>query len=81
MNIALANEDICDDPEPRVRFRTFGASSLDFELLCWIDQPVLRGRMIDTLNSSVYKRFIEEKIEIPYSKQDLYIKEMPKSDG
>jgi small-conductance mechanosensitive channel len=80
MNIALADEDICSDPEPRVRFRAFGASSLDFELLCWIDQPVLRGRMIDNLNCQVYKRFIEEKIEIPYSKHDLYIKEMPKSD-
>jgi MscS family membrane protein len=81
MNIALADEDICRDPEPRVRFRAFGASSLDFELLCWIDQPILRGRMIDNLNCQVYKRFIEEKIEIPYSKHDLYIKEMPKSGG
>jgi len=81
MNIALADEDICSDPEPRVRFRAFGASSLDFELLCWIDQPILRGRMIDNLNCQVYKRFIEEQIEIPYSKHDLYIKEMPKSEG
>jgi MscS family membrane protein len=77
MNIAIDDIDVCEDPEPRVRFRAFGASSLDFELLCWIDQPVLRGRMIDTLNCKVYKRFIEEKIEIPYSKHDLYIKEMP----
>jgi MscS family membrane protein len=76
-NIALANTDVCRDPEPRVRFRNFGASSLDFELLCWIDQPVLRGRMIDSLNCAVYKQFIEDEIEIPYSKHDLYIKEMP----
>jgi MscS family membrane protein len=79
MDIAMANDAICSDPEPRVRFRTFGASSLDFELLGWIDQPVLRGRVIDSLNCQIYKRFIEEKIEIPYSKQDLYIKELPKS--
>ncbi len=78
MGIALGDEAVCEDPEPRVRFRQFGASSLDFELLCWIDQPVLRGRVIDALNCQVYKRFIEEKVEIPYSKQDLYIKELPK---
>ena len=78
MNIALSEEAVCEDPEPRVRFRKFGASSLDFELLCWIDQPVLRGRMIDALNCQIYKRFIEEEIEIPYSKQDLYIKELPR---
>ena len=77
-DIALSEEAVCEDPEPRVRFRTFGASGLDFELLCWIDQPVLRGRLTDTINCQVYKRFIEEKIEIPYSKHDLYIKEMPK---
>jgi len=77
MDIALTDEAVCVDPEPRVRFRTFGASGLDFELLCWIDQPVLRGRIIDALNCKVYKRFIEEKIEIPYSKHDLYIKEVP----
>jgi len=77
-DIALKEEAVCEDPEPRVRFRAFGASGLDFELLCWIDQPVLRGRLTDALNCQVYKRFIEEKIEIPYSKHDLYIKEMPK---
>jgi len=78
MDIALNHEAVCEDPEPRVRFRMFGASSLDFELLCWIEEPVLRGRVIDALNCAVYKRFIEEKVEIPYSKQDLYIKELPK---
>ena len=32
---------------------------------------------VDALNSEVYKRFMEEEIEIPFSKQDLYIKEVP----
>ena len=77
MDIALTDEHVCEEPEPRVRFRQFGASSLDFELLCWVEQPVLRGRVLDILNSKVYKRFIEENIEIPYSKHDLYIKQMP----
>mgnify|MGYP001812675437 CR=1 FL=1 len=80
MDIALDDEAVCEDPEPRVRFRQFGASSLDFELLCWIEQPVLRGRVLDALNCQVYKRFIEEKIEIPYSKHDLYIKQMPSTE-
>jgi len=61
-------------PEPRVRFRVFGASSLDFELLCWVADPELRGRAMDSLNDAVYKSFNENGIEIPYAKQDLYIK-------
>ena len=68
-----------DFPEPRVRFRTFGPSGLEFELLCWINEPVLKGRALDDLNSAVYKRFQQEGIEIPYSKQDVYIKEFPGS--
>ncbi len=78
MEIALAETLVTTTPEPRVRFRVFGASSLDFELLCWIQDPELRGRTLDKLNVAIYNKFNEEKIEIPYSKQDLYIKELPK---
>ncbi len=78
MEIALNETLVVKTPEPRVRFRVFGASSLDFELLCWIQDPELRGRTLDKLNVAIYNKFNEEKIEIPYSKQDLYIKELPK---
>lgn len=77
MSVAQASDDVCDEPEPRVRFRAFGASSLDFNLLCWVDNPEQRGRVLDALNTAIYKRFIDEGIEIPYSKHDLYIKELP----
>ncbi len=79
MEVAAAEVAICDDPEPRVRFRNFGNSSLDFELLGWIEEPSLRGRVIDALLTATYKRFMSEGVEIPYSKQDVYIKEMPNS--
>ncbi|MEM7292589.1 MAG: mechanosensitive ion channel family protein, partial [Pseudomonadota bacterium] len=81
MDIGVNASSVCDEPEPRVRFRHFGASGLDFELLCWIDQPVLRGRVLDALNAEVYKRFMVEGIEIPFAKQDVYIKEFPGRDS
>ncbi len=77
MEIANHDPEICDDPEPRVRFRQFGNSSLEFELLGWINEPMLRGRVIDALNGEIYKRFQAENIEIPFNKQDIYIKSMP----
>ncbi len=77
LSVAAREESVCDEPEPRVRFRRFGASGLDFELLCWINEPVLSGRVVDILNSSVYKLFQASGIEIPYAKQDIYVKEMP----
>lgn len=77
MEIALTEAAVCADPEPRVRFRMFGASSLDLDLLCWVENPEVRGRVLDVLNTTIYKRFNADGIEIPYSKQDVYIKELP----
>jgi small-conductance mechanosensitive channel len=70
-------EHIVSDPGPRVRFRSFGASGLVFELLAWIERPVFRGRVLHALNGKVYKAFNQAGIEIPYSKQDIYVKELP----
>ena len=70
-------EHVVSAPSPRVRFRSFGASGLVFELLAWIEKPVFRGRVLHALNGKVYKAFNQAGIEIPYSKQDVYVKELP----
>ena len=77
MEVAAADSFVCDDPEPRVRFRAFGASSLDFELLVWVKDPEDRGRAVDSLLDAVLTRLRVENIEIPYPKRDLYLKEQP----
>ncbi len=71
--IASDHPEIDDQPEPRVRFRSFGSYTLDFELLGWIHEPVLRGRVLHELHSEVYKAFKREGIEIPYPKHDVYL--------
>ena len=80
MQVARANEHVCADPEPRVRFRRFGDSSLDFELLSWVAEPVLRGRVLDALNSEVYKQFQASGIAIPFPQRDLHIKSWPEGE-
>ena len=75
--LAIEHEHICPEPSPRVRMRGFGASSLDFELLCWIDNPVLRGRLSHQMYIEVYKKFNQLGIEIPFQQTDVHIKEMP----
>jgi len=76
-SIAINHPEICDHPEPRVRMRGFGDSSLDFELLGWIIAPEHRGRITHEINKQVYDKLNEASIEIPFPKRDLYIKEMP----
>jgi len=78
-DVAMNETKICSDPEPRVRFRSFGNSSLDLDLLGWVEDPSLRGQVVDVLLTAIYKEFNKHKIEIPYTKQDLYIKELPKN--
>ena len=77
MSVADAHPDVCREPGSRVRMRAFGESSLDFELLCWIEHPEYSGRITHELLMAVYKAFDKEGIEIPFAKRDLYIKEMP----
>ena len=69
--------EILKSPAPRVRFRAFGQSSLDFELLGWIARPVDRGRITHELNCAVYKALNKNGIVIPFPQRDLYIKSMP----
>ncbi|VAW58373.1 Potassium efflux system KefA protein / Small-conductance mechanosensitive channel [hydrothermal vent metagenome] len=79
IDVALAEEKVCTDPAARVRFRKFGTSSLDLDLLCWVEDPSLRGQVVDKLLTSIYKAFNAQSIEIPYAKQDIYIKELPEA--
>ena len=75
--VALDHAEILSNPEPRVRFRTFGESSLDFELLGWIARPVDRGRVRHELNCGVYKALNANHIEIPFPQRDLHVRTMP----
>lgn len=74
---ALAVDKVMRVPEPRVRFRSFGDSALQFELLVWIPEPELRGRVLDALHMGVYKRFLAEGIEIAFPQQDLHLRGLP----
>lgn len=76
--VADLHPEICADPLPRVRMRGFGTSSLDFEVLGWIVNPEDRGRIIHEMLVAIYKALAQEGIEIPFTKQDVYVKEFPK---
>ena len=76
-SVAVSHSEIVKQPAPRVRMRAFGSSSLDFELLAWIDRPVLRGRIRHDLLKNIYKAFIEHGIEIPFPQTDIHVRSMP----
>jgi MscS family membrane protein len=72
--VALDHDRVCRDPEPRVRMRGFGDSSLDFELLCWVEHPSERGLVSHHLYMDIYKALRREGIEIPFPQRDVWMR-------
>ena len=77
LSVASHNNLVANTPEPRVRFRMFGDSSLDFELLCWARRPEDRGRLIHGLNHQIYKAFDAAGIQIPFPQRDIHLNAHP----
>ncbi|MCP4578128.1 MAG: mechanosensitive ion channel family protein [Deltaproteobacteria bacterium] len=73
MKLAQENELAANNPAPRVRFRAFGDSSLDFELLCWARRPEEKGRLIHSLNKGIYNALNEADIAIPFPQRDVHL--------
>ena len=73
LEISKEFEEVCKTPEPKVMFLNFGASSLDLELRVWLHSPSQKG-VLNDLNRRILEEFRKEQIEIPYPKQDVYIK-------
>ena len=70
---ALSESLVLDSPKPRARFRSFGDSALEYELLCWVNGPTRRRRAQHKLNRALYKALNEADIEIPYPKRDVTV--------
>jgi MscS family membrane protein len=75
--IARAHDGVCRHPQPRVRMRGFGDSSLDFELLCWVNHPSERGLVSHQLYMEIFKALGREGIEIPFPQRDLWVRRLP----
>ena len=77
ISVARDNDMVVFEPEPRVRFRSFGDSSLDFELLYWARRPEDIGRLIHELNNQVYNAFDAADIQIPFPQRDIHLNTPP----
>jgi MscS family membrane protein len=68
---------VLDTPTPRTRLRKLGDSGLEFGLEVWFDDPPIRDLIVDELATRIYNALNTASIEIPYPKQDVYIRSMP----
>ena len=64
--------------EPTVWLTGFGASSIDFEVQVWIDDPEIGiGNLKSDLLKSIIAKFRAHKVEIPFPQQDVHVKDWP----
>jgi MscS family membrane protein len=77
--VASLQPKVCKDPAARVRMRGFGDSSLDFELLCWVDHPADRGLVSHELYLAIDQAFKENAIQIPFPQRDVWVRETSKT--
>ena len=80
-DVAATEEHVLDTPEPRVRFRQFGPSALEYDLLCWVTAPSQEGRARHRLNRGLHAAITAADIEIPYPKRDLTLQRISVGDS
>jgi len=75
--VARETEGVLERPEPEVRFKEFGDSSLDFELLVWTDKAPLHLQLKSRLNYGIDAAFRGNGIQIPFPQRDVHLKSEP----
>ena len=64
-----------EDPEPKCYLRNFGDSSVDFILHFWVSDVALgRWEPQSEVMFSIWRKFKENDIEIPFPQRDLHLK-------
>jgi len=73
LKVARENPLVTDEPGPRVRFRAFGESGLEFELLCWIHDSRQKGRTLHEVNRAILTEFNRAGIMFSVPQRDVYL--------
>ena len=73
LQVGRAHQEVLLNPEPTVQFLEFGDSSLNFDLLVWINDASRQYIIRSALNFAVVKAFREQGITIPFPQRDLHI--------
>jgi small-conductance mechanosensitive channel len=76
LSAAKENPRVLSSPAPQVWLKSFGPSSLNFELLVWINRPQDQFVLISELNFAIEAEFRRRGIRIPFPQQDIHIRSL-----
>jgi len=74
IDAAKEHSDVLPQPIPRVFFKGFGDSSLDFDLLVWISEPRKQFQIKSDLYFRIEVILRHRGIEIPFPQRDLHVR-------
>jgi len=68
------NKDVAKKPKAFVRFKNFGDSALEFEMIFWSRSGFVIENVKSDLRRSVYKKLTDSGLAIPFPQRDIHIK-------
>lgn len=74
LRIAEEHPQVLDDPPPGVVFESFGDSTLNFVLRCFLPNVECRGPVLHELHMAVDREFRAAGIEIAFPQQDVHVR-------
>jgi small-conductance mechanosensitive channel len=74
LQVGRAHQEVLLNPEPAIQFLQFGDSSLNFDLLVWINDASRQYFIKSDLNFAVVKAFRKQGITIAFPQRDLHIR-------
>jgi len=75
LGVARDLEYVLSVPEPEARFMEFGNSSLNFELLVWVDLRKIKIPLLKSIvNYAIWDAFKEKGIQIPFPQRDIWFR-------
>lgn len=76
LDAARKEKKVLSNPSPKVWFKGFGDSALNFELLVWIKYPPLKESINSSLNFAIDLELRSRNISVPFPQRDLHIRNL-----
>lgn len=73
VNTVGEHKDVLKKPTPRVRYRNFGDSGIELEVLAVIGLPAERGRVVHELMKMMHVDCAKHKVTIPFPQRDVHL--------
>ncbi len=72
--VADENRNVLSNPEAAVHLVSFGDSSWNMSLRCWISDPKRHREVRSEINCALVRKFRANGIEIPFPQRDLHLR-------